>query len=127
MAYTVIHGTHAEKDRGLPCVLAMCNFFLQCTLKVSKNVCPQKMILYYVVNKEKMNKKIKSIFNSISGFSNRENMTPIRTLYFSEKYQEFSSLEREYDKKFIENNYIKVSTHADSSTYGRRLLKKLKI
>lgn len=51
-------------------------------------------------------------------------MTPIRTLYFSEKYQEFSSLEREYDKKFIENNYIKVSTHADSSTYGRRLYKR---
>ena len=27
---TVIHGTHAEKGRVLPCVLAMCSFFLQC-------------------------------------------------------------------------------------------------
>ena len=36
---TVIHGTHAEKGRVLPCVLAMYNFFLQCmhyTLKFTE-------------------------------------------------------------------------------------------
>lgn len=45
---------------------------------------------------------------------------PVRSLFFSEKCQEFNALanDKEFDKKFIENNYqhIKMQSHHHSHT-----------
>ncbi|XP_063709951.1 homeobox protein SIX2 [Culicoides brevitarsis] len=55
----------------------------------------------------------------VNGLNNRDNLTPpVRSLFFSEKCQEFNALaanDKEFDKKFIENNYQHIKMQSENN------------